>query len=394
MLLSLTGVALLLLIRPWKRKKVLLLAQHVHIGGTASYFRGLCTYFYERGYEIQLLLRKREFTPEVASFLESMPCRWQIVDHELDHLEYWYDRKHVLRFYFLYDFLQQSLYVGKILLRSRASLLFVSNAYPGDLFPVFLLPVHTRFVIHSMPWGRLDRGNRYILEKMIRFFPQRVRLATVSAFAKNRILHHWQVEGLNNQLSFLYNYSPLANISPSYPERNHKDITVLTAGSVIGTKNPALWIRVAKALINCYPGVQFVWAGEGTLLNVCRNEAQNCPNIKLPGKVADMAGLYSRADIYFQPSKWESQGLAVLEAMSFGLPCVVTSNGGTAEMVVDGITGMLAEPDDEQAFISHLEQLINDAATLQEMGKQAFHRFQTEFSRNRWYARIDEFIEK
>lgn len=393
LMVSLAAVLFLLLIRRGRSKRVLLLAQHIHVGGTSSYFRALCSYFTERGYEVQFLLRRREFTPEISSFLKQFPHSWHFVDHELDHIEYWYDRKHILRFYFLNDFLKQALILGRLVLKSRSSMLFVSNAYPGDLFPAFLLPMQIRFVIHSMPWGRLDRGNRYLLEKMIRFFPRHVRFTTVSAFAKNRILEHWKVKGLQDQITYLYNFSPLGNEAHYYPARSHKYVTVLTAGSVIDTKNPSLWIRVAVALIERHPGLSFVWAGDGKELNECRSRVSGLPGITFMGKADDMTSMYNQADIYFQPSKWESQGLAVLEAMSFGLPCVVTSNGGTAEMVADGVTGMVSEPDDEEGYTRQLEKLITDPATRQDMGKRAFHRYRQEFSVERWYARMDELIQ-
>jgi glycosyltransferase involved in cell wall biosynthesis len=394
LLAGLAGVVFQLMIIRRKRSSVLILAQHVHVGGTASYFQALCTYFRERGYEIDLLLRKQEFTSEVASFVDSLQCSWHLVDHELEHLEYWYDRKHVLRFYFLYNFLEQSLYLGRMLMRSRSRLLFVSNAYPGDLFPAFLLPVQTRFVIHSMPWGNLDRGNRYMLEKIFRLFPNYMKLSTVSVFAKNRILKYWQVQRLDKQLLYLHNYSPLANNSDFYPDRGNKgNITVLTAGSVIKTKNPSLWIRVAKKIIHRYPEVQFVWAGEGIELAPCQNEVSGHPNIHFLGKAENMTYLYKKADVYFQPSKWESQGLAVLEAMSYGLPCVVTSKGGAVEMVENGISGFAVPPDNEAENISKLEKLIVDPSLRNEMGNRAFQRFKCGFSREHWYSGMDKLIE-
>lgn len=51
------------------------------------------------------------------------------------------------------------------------------------------------------------------------------------------------------------------------------------------------------------------------------------------------------ADLFVHPSYVESQGIVILEAMSLGIPCVVTKSLGPCEFIQDGVNGILTEKD-------------------------------------------------
>src|SRR5205807_1807152 len=60
-----------------------------------------------------------------------------------------------------------------------------------------------------------------------------------------------------------------------------------------------------------------------------------------------LATAVANFDLFAFPSRSETFGLALLEAMSCGVPVVAMGYGGPAFMVRHGITGLLAESDDE-----------------------------------------------
>jgi glycosyltransferase involved in cell wall biosynthesis len=70
----------------------------------------------------------------------------------------------------------------------------------------------------------------------------------------------------------------------------------------------------------------------------------------LPGRVPDVAAWLERAAVYVHPARWEGFGLAVLEAMLSGLPVVATNVSSLPELVVDGETGLLVEPNEPAAL--------------------------------------------
>ena len=66
--------------------------------------------------------------------------------------------------------------------------------------------------------------------------------------------------------------------------------------------------------------------------------------ITLLGKKNNPYPWIKYADIYVHPSYVESQGLAILEAMTLNTPCVVCRSAGSSEFVIDGVNAIMTEP--------------------------------------------------
>lgn len=92
-----------------------------------------------------------------------------------------------------------------------------------------------------------------------------------------------------------------------------------------------------------------------------------------------LAGLYSASQVVCTPSRFESFGLVNVEAMSFGKPAVTTSAGGPAEIVRDGIDGLLVEPGDPVALAVALEKMLSDTELRRRMGEAARRRFEERY---------------
>lgn len=80
--------------------------------------------------------------------------------------------------------------------------------------------------------------------------------------------------------------------------------------------------------------------------------------VELPGYRSrdELRNMFSRTDIYVQPTRWESFGLAALEARCAGLPVVAKSRGGVKGFIRSGKEGLLARTDQE--LEDHLVRLI------------------------------------
>ncbi len=84
---------------------------------------------------------------------------------------------------------------------------------------------------------------------------------------------------------------------------------------------------------------------------------------------------WRRAVLGIIPSVWrEPFGIVALEAMDAGLPVVASAVGGLAEVVVDGVTGVLVPPADPAALASAIERLTGDAALRRRLGEGAAAR--------------------
>jgi glycosyltransferase involved in cell wall biosynthesis len=78
--------------------------------------------------------------------------------------------------------------------------------------------------------------------------------------------------------------------------------------------------------------------------------------------------LYAAADIFVFPTRWDTFGIAVIEAMASGLPVVASNLNAVPEMVSDGISGLLVPPNDAAALATAIEGLGRDPERRHQMG--------------------------
>lgn len=92
------------------------------------------------------------------------------------------------------------------------------------------------------------------------------------------------------------------------------------------------------------------------------------------GYVDDVRERMRNADVFALPARAENLPMAILEAMATGLPVVTTHVGGTAELVEEGVTGLLVGPDDPVAFAHALDRLAEDPGGRARMGAAGYER--------------------
>jgi glycosyltransferase involved in cell wall biosynthesis len=94
----------------------------------------------------------------------------------------------------------------------------------------------------------------------------------------------------------------------------------------------------------------------------------------------DAPALSAACDVFCLPStKREGLARAIIEAMAYSVPPVVTDSGGSPELVIDGVSGLIVPPKDAMALASAIESLYRDPQLRARMGKAARIRIATEF---------------
>ncbi|WP_419177141.1 glycosyltransferase family 4 protein [Desulfosediminicola sp.] len=86
------------------------------------------------------------------------------------------------------------------------------------------------------------------------------------------------------------------------------------------------------------------------------------------------------ADIFILPSRAENQPVAILEAMSFGLPVISTKIGDIPGLVKDGFTGRVVEPSDVDGLADAIRSLLEDSDLREKMGQRGLARFKAKYS--------------
>ena len=255
----------------------------------------------------------------------------------------------------------------------RPNILVISTADPGRMSVAFYFPAPLLYILHTMP------------EKSFRLLPRLyMRLGSmlnnltiaVSRAAARSISINMGIP--TDKISVVYNSCHLIQ------NKSKADSSiVLTVGHLVPYKNPHLWLKVAQQVIKSRFDVKFVWLGDGELLTSLREMVASLSLeelVLLPGHVPDPSQWYERSQIYFQPSLRESHGIAVLEAMAHGLPCVVADTGGLPESVVDNETGFICSPEDATGFTDRILNLFTDASLRLRMGTAGRLRIERCFS--------------
>jgi glycosyltransferase involved in cell wall biosynthesis len=130
-------------------------------------------------------------------------------------------------------------------------------------------------------------------------------------------------------------------------------------------------VRALAAVSSRNPDVELVVLGEGPergALDALAGEL-GVP-MRLLGRVPDVAAWLRRATLLVHPVRWEGFGLAVLEAMVGGLPVVASRVSSLPELVVDGETGVLVEPDDPAALAAAIEHLLEAPGPIGAAGRK------------------------
>ena len=84
-----------------------------------------------------------------------------------------------------------------------------------------------------------------------------------------------------------------------------------------------------------------------------------------------LPAFFAASDVVVLPSVREQFGQVLVEGMACGLPAIAVNRYGPAEIVDDGATGWLVEPDDEQALVRALLEAVNDPAERERRGALA-----------------------
>lgn len=108
----------------------------------------------------------------------------------------------------------------------------------------------------------------------------------------------------------------------------------------------------------------------------------------------DLAAVLRRSHAVAMPSRHEGFGIAYLEGMGFGLPAVATTAGGASEVVTDGETGFLVEPDDPGAVAEAVRTLARDRDRLARMGRAARRRYERQPDWDETVTAVEAFLRR
>lgn len=177
-----------------------------------------------------------------------------------------------------------------------------------------------------------------------------------------------------------------------------RDPVLVTGARINPDKGLDVLIRATARLRQRYPNVGAFVAGHVQSgsephmrgLTALRRQLGVEREVCFLGALAEPLAAWAAADVYVQPSRVEPFGLGVVEAMALGVPVVATRTGGLTEVVEDGVSGLLVEPDDDQALADAIAQIVDDAELAKSLAAAGLERARAKFSDDAMLARISD----
>jgi glycosyltransferase involved in cell wall biosynthesis len=178
-----------------------------------------------------------------------------------------------------------------------------------------------------------------------------------------------------------------------FPGVGEGKLIVLVGNMHTDVKGHPWLIAAAPAVVHEFPSARFVLAGDGEQWPRFEEQVAKLgleQNFLFLGRRTDIPKILACCDVAVLPSRTEGLPNAVLEYMAAGLPTIASRVGGNAELIEDGVTGLLVPSEDSAALSDALLALLRDpklARRLAQNGQQFTIR---NFSFERLVREVDE----
>jgi len=368
---------------------VLLLAEFEAVGGTRTFTKQLLNFYFRNKFRVILLARGPVNDVDMERYCNELNVTL-----------------------LCYQDVSKDLTKGKLLplrLRKEKKILvnYISELKPDIIVASVGSPVlflghvisekNGIYILHTTPETSSNMSlSRRIIHKLFWLIsgPKRCKFVTVSNYAAEKMMKNWGLFGSSKPI-VIYNSS--GNFV-NYFKHSTGCIEVLTVGHVIEYKNPFFWIEIAQQVIQSVPNVRFTWIGPGPLLQDCIfrvREINLDESIRFIGSLDDLNDFYTNCDIYLQPSRIESLGIALLDAMRYGKPCIVSSAGGMPEVVSNEVSGYVINLDEgADKFAKRVIDLALNPEKRDIMGQISQDIYSEKFTPLQWEASMKRLHEE
>ena len=168
-----------------------------------------------------------------------------------------------------------------------------------------------------------------------------------------------------------------------------RGFTLVFVGRLAAVKNLQTLIRAVSIAVKQLPELDFWIVGDGAVrgeLEALAAELGVAEHVRFWGERLDTAQFFSAADAFVMSSVSEGLPMSLLQAMSIGVPGIVTDVGGMAEVVRLSGAGLLAPVGDAAGMAEAIVKLAGDPALRAEFSDRAKKSYAAEFTLERMDA--------
>lgn len=169
-------------------------------------------------------------------------------------------------------------------------------------------------------------------------------------------------------------------------------VRALFVGRLETRKGIDVLLEAAPRLLELHPNLSFDIVGNDAIPGPggatyraafeAAAPAEALARVRFHGEVEEdrLRGFYRACDVFVAPSRFESFGLILVEAMMYGKPAVACRAGGMVEVAEEDATALLAEPGDAASLERCLDRLVGDPALRVALGEAGRRRYEARFA--------------
>ena len=157
-------------------------------------------------------------------------------------------------------------------------------------------------------------------------------------------------------------------------KKTEKKYDICCIGRLTEAKNPRRFLSVIKEVKEKMPTIKVIWIGSGEMYEevlMYRNKLKLEENVEFLGFKENPYPDLAASKLFLLTSSWEGYGLVAFEALSLGLPCIVSNVGGLPN-IVDKNCGKLCNTNEE--FKTKIIELLTDEKILLKYSKKAIEK--------------------
>ena len=278
--------------------------------------------------------------------------------------------------------------ICKLLFKSY-DLIYITPCASGIAFyKDFLITVWVRLLSsRKMVYHLHNKGlknNKYVPDFLKRIFFKSVKVILLSP-----LLSYDVEEFINkNEIRYLPNgLGQLREVAP-HTKKHATKIQLLFLSNMISSKGIFVLLEACHLLKSENIDFECNFAGPWYQVkkedfNAVVNEYNLEKNVKYLGAAygADKEKIFKSTDIFVFPTFYPDEcfPLVLLEAMSYGLPCITTNVAAIPEIITDEKEGLIIPPRDPLSLVQAIKKLITDSTLRDSIGKNAYEKYKERY---------------
>ncbi|MFH1504486.1 MAG: glycosyltransferase family 4 protein [Candidatus Omnitrophota bacterium] len=337
-----------------KKKKILFIITHLELGGAQKQLLSIVNGLDNSQYLVCLFAGKQGYLQE--KFLKSSFFQVRLIPQLVRNINPVYD---FIAFLKLYFYIRKNKFYIVHTHSPKASILGRWAAYFAGVKNIV-------YTVHGWPFhGFMNSAGYYlylVLEKITAKITKKIIVVSNSDLQK----------GVKNKIAKAEKFSlihygiDIDKFENVYKERKKlkPKNTILTISALKPQKGLFYFLGAAKMLLKENPKLNFIIAGAGPFKKKIEKRIRLLGlsnKVRLEGWVDNIEELFKKASVFVLTSLWEGLPISLIEAVSSGVPIVVSDTEGLRDLVKDKQQGFIVQPGDSKIVKEKCWQILKSS---------------------------------